>query len=74
MPFNVGKCKIMHFGSRNRQFQYTMGGKQLEETVMEKDIGILVHNSLKPSAQCSSAAQKANGVLGQLTRAVGYRL
>ena len=32
-----------------------------------------MHNSLKPSLQCSKAAEKANQVLGQLSRAVTYR-
>ena len=34
---------------------------------------MLVHQSLKPSLQCSRAAEKADQVLGQLSRAVTYR-
>ena len=71
--FNVGKCKIMHFGTRNSQNKYTMNGQEMEEVVIEKDIGVLVANTLKPSQQCSAAAGKANGVLGQVSRAVKYR-
>ena len=36
-------------------------------------MGVLVHQSLKPSLQCAKAAAKANQVLGQLARAVTYR-
>ena len=39
----------------------------------EKDVGVLIHESLKPSLQCAKAAGRANAVLGQLARAVSYR-
>ena len=70
--FNVGKCKIMHFGVKNPGFSYSMDGVRLEEVELEKDVGVLVSSSLKPSHQCSAAAAKANGVLGQISRAVNY--
>ena len=71
--FNVGKCKIMHFGGGNQRFNYFMNGEQLEVVEAEKDVGVLVTSDLKPSQQSSSAAGKANGVLGQISRAVNYR-
>ena len=73
MLFNSGKCHVLHLGSRNREREYTMGGQVLETVDSEKDVGILVHKSLKPSQQCLRAATRANQVLGQLSRAVGYR-
>jgi ribonuclease P/MRP protein subunit RPP40 len=39
----------------------------------EKDVCILVHKSLKPSQQCLRAATRVKQVLGQLSRALGYR-
>ena len=45
----------------------------VESVDSEKDLGLVVHKSLKPSAQCAKAAGKANQVLGQLSRAVTYR-
>ena len=63
----------MHFGTRNSHNKYTMNGQEMEEVVVEKDVGVLVANTLKPSQQCSAAAGKANGVLGQVSRAVKYR-
>ena len=44
-----------------------MGGHTLESS-KEKDLGVLIEDNLKPSAQCAKAASKANMVLGQLTR------
>ena len=73
MLFNLGKCHVLHLGSRNSKHEYSMGGEILEATDSEKDVGIHVHQSLKPSLQCAKASAKANQVLGQLSRAVGYR-
>ena len=73
MLFNSGKCHVLHLGSRNSKHEYSMGGEILEATDSEKDVGIHVHQSLKPSLQCAKASAKANQVLGQLSRAVGYR-
>ena len=39
----------------------------------EKDVGVIVHNSLKPSEMCAKAASKANKVLGQMSRAIHFR-
>ena len=73
MLFNSGKCHVLHLGSRNRHQEYTMAGQILEPVESEKDVGILIDKSLKPSQQCLRAATRANQVLGQLARAVGYR-
>jgi hypothetical protein len=73
MAFNVKKCMIMHFGARNQKYSYFMNGEKLQETTEERDIGVKVSNNLKPSAQCSKAAQTAGAVLGQLTRSFHFR-
>ena len=73
MLFNVTKCKIIHMGKKNQHYSYTMDGRTLEEVDSEKDVGVVIHKSLKPSLQCAKAAAKANLVLGQLSRAVTYR-
>ena len=78
MLFNAGKCKVLHFGRNNPRFCYTMGGYAPAGTVItsdteEKDIGVLIHESLKPSKQCAKAASKGHQVLGQMYRAVTYR-
>ena len=78
MDFNSKKCKILHVGRKNPSFHYTMGGYAPAGTVLakvefEKDLGVIIHKSLKPSSQCAKAAAKANAVLGQMTRAFLYR-
>lgn len=71
--FNVSKCKIMHGGRQNAGHSYTMGGRELEVTRVEKDVGVMVEDTLKPSLQCAAAAAKANRILGQMSRAVQWR-
>ena len=70
MEFIKKKCHIIHLGKNNRGYEYNLGGTKLESSECEKDLGVMVHQTLKPSKQC---AKTANMVLGQLTRGVGYR-
>ena len=71
--FNRAECKVIHFGKNITRQVYTMGGMNLEVSKQEKDLGVLVDESLKPSAQCAKAAAKANSVLGQLMRGCTWR-
>ena len=40
MSFNVKKCKVLHIGRRNPKHQYTMNGTILQESIVERDIGV----------------------------------
>jgi len=73
MKFNVSKCKILHVGKNNPRHNFFMNGAQLSESEEEKDLGVLVNKSLKPTSQCSEAARKANFILGSISRAFHYR-
>ena len=73
MSFNVGKCKVMHVGRRNENYGYTMNGLPLNETDKERDIGVIMDTSLKPSKQCAEAARRASAVLTQISRTFLYR-
>ena len=73
MEFNVEKCKVMHIGRNNPSQTYKMRGLDLEKVEMERDIGVLIHSSLKPSKQCSDAARRATAVLEQIARSFHYR-
>ena len=62
MDFNTAKCKVLHIGPTNCKFQYTMGGYApggtiLEDVEEEKDLGVMIHQSLKPSVQCSKSVR-----------------
>lgn len=73
MQFNDTKCKGMHIGRNNPHHEYSMGNHTLEAVDCEKDIGVMIHHSFKPSTQFAKAATKGNQVLGQMTRAFHFR-
>lgn len=73
MVFNKDKCKIMHLGNSNPKNTYTMENQQLSTTEEERDIGVLINRSLKPTKQCESAANRAKVVLNQISRSFHYR-
>ena len=63
----------MHIGRGNKEFDYFMKGHKLEVVEEEKDIGVTMHRSLRPSSQCTQAAGRANRVLYQLSKVFHYR-
>jgi ribonucleases P/MRP protein subunit RPP40 len=73
MEFNVKKCKVVHFGRSNNRGDYKMLGETLTKAEVERDIGVEVHQSLKPSMQCAKAAATAKLILSQITRSFHYR-
>ena len=40
LSFNHSKCKSLHLGSRNTNHTYHMGDTQLNQTLVEKDLGV----------------------------------
>ena len=70
MMFNVQKCKVMHFGSKNPCNEYIMNNLPLEKTHTERDLGVLISDDLKVSGQCSQADLKANRMLGLIKRTI----
>ena len=73
MQFNVDKCKVMHVGHRNQEFDYFMDGKPLKKVDNERDIGVKIDQSLKPGVQCREASRIAMAVLNQIARTFHYR-
>ncbi len=73
MKFNLQKCKIMHVGRNNPGYRYQMGGVDLEEVDEERDVGVVVHKTLKPAAQCRKAANTAMAVLSQIAKNFHFR-
>lgn len=78
MQFNPQKCKVLHFGRNNPRYNYVMGGyapagEILDPVTEEKDVGVVISETLKPALQCARAAKRANAVLGQMKRAFTYR-
>ena len=64
---------MMHMGKRNSEFSYEMGGMVLKVSEEERDLGVIMHKSAKPSRQCAEASKKANSTLGMIRRTIVTR-
>ena len=68
LPFNIEKCKVMHIGNTNPKFEYSMASQKLEVTSQEKDLGVIVDNSLSFHAHTDAVVARAYRTLGIIRR------
>ena len=73
MPFNTDKCHIMHVGSRNFNEGYSLLGRPVKVVPQEVDLGVIVTEEFRFSAQCIRAERKAQKILGYVKRVFHYR-
>ncbi|BHF60576.1 Protein dennd6a [Sparganum proliferum] len=64
LNFNVDKSVVLRLRTKKTSneddsFQYVLGGQPLSNVVEQKDLGILMTSTLKPSSQCQSSAKSA---------------
>ena len=77
MKFHPAKCKVMHLGNTNPERDYVMikdDGTQhiIEESIIEKDLGVEISWSLNFHFHCQEKVNKANKVLGCLRHSFKY--
>jgi hypothetical protein len=68
MLFNASKCGVMHFGHSNSEREYYLGGTKVRKLEEERDLGVIIHKSLKSTKQCIKAYNSANSTLGMIKR------
>ena len=71
MRFNKSKCKVLHLGQGNPQYQHKLGNKRTEHN---PDLGVLVDGKMDVSQQCAFRGQNANRILGCIRRSVASRV
>ncbi|XP_065652966.1 uncharacterized protein LOC136080279 [Hydra vulgaris] len=63
----------MHFGKHNKNFEYCIKDSKLHSTTHEKDIGVLISNTMKWNQHVNMVVNKANSRLGLLSKSFTYK-
>ncbi|BHF71211.1 hypothetical protein SprV_0401426600 [Sparganum proliferum] len=65
LPFNEKKCNILRVGKARspNHMAYCLNGMPLQEVDSQKDLGVWITTSLKPSLHCTKIAKSAMSVL-----------
>nr|VZI39747.1 unnamed protein product [Spirometra erinaceieuropaei] len=71
LPFNEKKCNILRVGSARspNHMAYCLNGIPPQEVDSQKDLGVWITTSLKPSLHCTKIAKSAMSVLYLVKRA-----
>ena len=72
---NAGKCKVLHIGRQNLQYEYYMDrGTKIGVTTNKRDLGVQIHPDLKFNQHVETVTSKANRMLGMIRRAYTNRM
>ena len=78
MLFNYDKCKVMHFGQKNKEHEYTMELGQgershvIEKSLVERDLGVMVSSDLKWVTQVEKVTKMAKNIIAQTRNNFSY--
>ena len=72
LTFNEEKCSTMHIGFNNPKETYTLNNNVLNETKLEKDLGVFISCDLKPSQHVAKVAARANKIIGLVKKNFEY--
>ena len=68
LPYNELKCKVIHYGKRNINHNYTMNGYNLQTDTEEKDLGVTFDRNLTFQPHIGNIISKANSRVGIIKR------
>jgi len=68
MLFSVEKCKVLHVGYNNNCTSYFINNTEIQSIDEERDLGVVVHKSLKVSNRCNKVVKETYSVLGVINR------
>ena len=64
LPFNIEKCKVIHYGKKNVDLEYFMDNRLLLQDTTIKDLGIVFDKDLKFDQHINIITSSANGRIG----------
>lgn len=73
MELNISKTKVMHLGRNNIKYEYKISDTIIDRTVEQKDLGIIIHDSLKWGPHILNSVKSANKILGLISRTLEYK-
>ena len=68
MMFIAEKCKCLHIGYRNTYANYSIGDVEVTNSSCERDLGVVIDESLNYNRQCAKAVLSANKIMGIINR------
>lgn len=68
LPFNTDKCKIMHYGRNNPQFEYRLGRTKIKAVTEEKDLGVIFDPLMDFSSNACKTAAVGNARLSLIKK------
>lgn len=71
LPINVEKCAYLHIGNCTTVNAYHLSGRLIKISEQEKDLGIIVSNTLKTAAHTDRVCKSARGMLNAIRRSFG---
>ena len=71
--FNCVKCGVMHLGKNNPKYKYTINNIPLNETILEKDLGVYVDPLLKFEDHLDKTVKKARQISGLIIRSITFK-
>ncbi|KAJ7418792.1 hypothetical protein BTVI_27425 [Pitangus sulphuratus] len=73
MKFHKVSRKVLHLGRNNPRHQHRPGANLLENSSVEKDLGVLVNSKVSMSQQCARGDKKASGILRCIRKSTASR-
>ena len=77
LRFNGGKCKVLHIGKNNPQYDYFISEdgvfKKLESTTSEKDLGIFLDPLLSFEDHINYIVKRARSISGLIIRTITFK-
>jgi len=68
--FNKSKCQILHLGWGNPGYMYRLGDERLDNSLLERHLGVCVDGKLNMSQQCALAPRRASCILGCIKHSI----